>query len=87
MQKLLFSTLCFYVRYAVAYRDLEEILEEKGVKVDNVTINREVVRYSSSLARLLIIVKRPTETSWHMDVHGFFDSAVDIFSVQLNHYF
>ena len=30
----------FYVRYAVSYRDLEEILEERGVRVDHATLNR-----------------------------------------------
>ena len=30
----------FYVRYAVSYRDLEEILAERGVTVDHATLNR-----------------------------------------------
>ncbi len=30
----------FYVRYAVSYRDLEEIMAERGVKVDHATLNR-----------------------------------------------
>lgn len=36
----------FYVRYAVSYRDLEEIMEERGVVVDHATLNRWVVKYS-----------------------------------------
>ncbi len=40
----------FYVRYAVSYRDLEEIMEEKCVKVDHSILNRWVIQYSSSLA-------------------------------------
>ena len=32
----------FYVRYAVSYRDLEEILAERGVAVDHATLNRWV---------------------------------------------
>jgi|GEM_PF-1559362 len=40
----------FYVRYGVSYRDLEEILEERGVNVDHATLNRRVVRYSTALA-------------------------------------
>ena len=39
----------FYVRYGVSYRDLEEIMEERGVKVDHSTLNRWVIQYSSSL--------------------------------------
>jgi putative transposase len=30
----------FYVRYAVSYRDLEEIMEERGVDLDHATLNR-----------------------------------------------
>ena len=30
----------FYVRYGASYRDLEEILEERGVNVDHATLNR-----------------------------------------------
>ncbi len=28
----------FYVRYGVSYRDLEEIMAERGVKVDHATL-------------------------------------------------
>ena len=34
----------FYVRYGVSYRDLEAIMEERGVKVDHSTLNRWVNR-------------------------------------------
>ena len=36
----------FYLRYAVSYRDLEEIMEERGVTVDHATLNRWVIKYS-----------------------------------------
>lgn len=36
----------FYVRYSVSYRDLEEIMVERGVNVDHATLNRWVVRYA-----------------------------------------
>ena len=29
----------FYVRYGVSYRDLEAIMEERGVNVDHSTLN------------------------------------------------
>ncbi|MCM2442249.1 IS6 family transposase [Agrobacterium vitis] len=41
----------FYVRYAVSYRDLEEIMAERGVKVDHATLNRWFVKYSPLIAR------------------------------------
>jgi putative transposase len=40
----------FYVRYAVSYRDLEEILADRGVAVDHATLNRWVVKYSPLIA-------------------------------------
>ena len=40
----------FYVRYGVSYRDLEEIMEERDVKVDHATLNRWVIDYSSLIA-------------------------------------
>ncbi len=30
----------FYVRYPVSYRDLQEIMAERGVNVDHATLNR-----------------------------------------------
>ena len=57
----------FYVRYAVSYRDLEEILAERGVKVDHVTLNRWVVKYSPLIASKAQARKRPTAVSWRMD--------------------
>ena len=40
----------FYVRYAVSYCDLEEIMEERGVEVDHATLSRWVVKYSAIIA-------------------------------------
>ena len=35
----------FYLRYPGSYRDLEEIMEERGVDVDHGTLNRWVVMW------------------------------------------
>jgi transposase-like protein len=40
----------FYVRYGVSYRDLEEIMVERGVNVDHATLNRWVIRYAPTIA-------------------------------------
>jgi putative transposase len=52
-------TVFFYVRYAVSYRDLEEILAERGVAVDHATLNRWVVKYSPLIAGNAQARKRP----------------------------
>ena len=36
----------FYVRYAVSYRDLEEIMAERGVEVDHTTLNGSVAKFT-----------------------------------------
>src|SRR5512136_1822333 len=54
----------FYVRYGVSYRDLEEIMEERGVKVDHATLNRWVIDYSPSIAAQAKKCKRAVVTSW-----------------------
>ena len=56
----------FYVRYAVSYRDLEEILAERGVAVDHATLNRWVVKYSPLISANAQAKKRPTAVSWRM---------------------
>ncbi len=40
----------FYLRYTFSYRDLEEIMAERGVSVDHATLNRWVVKYSPMIA-------------------------------------
>ena len=57
----------FYVRYGVSYRDVEEIFAERNVKVDHSTLNRWVIKYSSSLALAAKKNKRGVATSWRMD--------------------
>jgi len=56
----------FYLRYAVAYRDLEEIMAERGVEVDHATLNRWVVKFAPLIAARAQTRKRPTATSWRM---------------------
>ena len=57
----------FYVRYGVSYRDLEEIMEEHGVKVDHATLNRWVIDYSPLIAAEAKKRKRSVTSSWRMD--------------------
>ncbi|GFO76478.1 transposase, IS6 family [Bathymodiolus platifrons methanotrophic gill symbiont] len=56
-----------YVRYGISYRDLEEIMEERGVEVDHATLNRWVIRYSPAIAVKAKSQKRETNKSWRMD--------------------
>ena len=57
----------FYVRYGVSYRDLEEIMEERGAEVDHATLNRWVIKFSPMIAANVQARKRLTAVSWRMD--------------------
>lgn len=64
---VLLHAVFFYVRYAVSYRDLEEILAECGVQVDHATLNRWVVKFAPQIAAQAQATKRPIAKSWRMD--------------------
>ncbi len=53
--------VCYYLRYTVSYRNLEEIMAERGVRVDQALLNRWVVKYSPMLATRTHSKKRPTK--------------------------
>tara|TARA_R110002049_G_scaffold99767_3_gene242798 strand:- start:55 stop:741 length:687 start_codon:yes stop_codon:yes gene_type:complete len=57
----------FYVRYAVSYRDLEEIMAERGVDVDHATLSRWVVKFAPIIAVEAQRRKSSTSRSWRMD--------------------
>lgn len=40
----------WYLRYALSYRDVEELLVERGAEVDHVTVYRWVQRFTPLLA-------------------------------------
>ena len=66
-KSVILHAVFFYLRYDVSYRDLEEIMAERGVKVDHATLNRWVVKFAPLIAARAQARKRPTATSWRMD--------------------
>jgi putative transposase len=57
----------WYLAYPLSYRQLEELMQERGVSVDHSTINRWVVKYSPELEAAFHRRKRPVWLSWRMD--------------------
>ena len=66
-KNVILFAIFFYVRYGVSYRDLEEILAERGVNVDHATLNRWVTKYAGQVAAEARRRKRPVDRSWRMD--------------------
>jgi len=50
----------WYCRYALSYRDLEEMMAERGIEVDHATINRWVLKSAPELDKRLRPHLRPT---------------------------
>lgn len=57
----------WYLAYSLSYRDIEELLLERGLKIDHSTINRWVVEYSRQLSDSFKIKKKITNSNWCMD--------------------
>src|SRR6266705_1295011 len=57
----------WYLRYALSYRDLEEMMLERGLQVDHTTIYRWVQCYAPELERRCRPHLRPTTDSWRVD--------------------
>jgi hypothetical protein len=57
----------WYLRFSLSYRDVEELLAERGLWVDHVTVWRWVQRYTPELQRRLRRHLKPTSDSWRVD--------------------
>jgi putative transposase len=58
----------WYVAYPLSYRNIEELMAERNVKVDHATLNRWVVEYSPQLeSEFRKNYKNKTNSSWRMD--------------------
>jgi transposase, IS6 family len=57
----------WYLRYSLSYRDLEEMMAERGLSVDHVTIWRWVQRYAPILNQRLRREVRHPNRSWRVD--------------------
>lgn len=57
----------WYCRYCLSYRNLEEMMNERGLGVDHTTIYRWVQRYAVEIRRRLESFVRTPNSSWRVD--------------------
>ncbi len=57
----------WYLRYALSYRDVEELLRERGVTVDHTTVFRWVQRYAPELDKRCRLHLIETNDSYRVD--------------------
>ena len=58
----------WHLAYSLSYRDIEELVLERGLSVDHSTINRWVIRYAAELeVEFRKKHKRAVGGNWRMD--------------------
>jgi transposase-like protein len=57
----------WYLRFNLSYRDVEELLVERGVEVDHVTVYRWVQRFTPLLADAARFSRHSPGDRWHVD--------------------
>src|SRR5664280_2875664 len=61
---LILCAVRWYLRYSLSLRDVEELLEERGLNVDHTTVWRWVQYYGPELEQRLRRHLKPTNKSW-----------------------
>jgi transposase, IS6 family len=57
----------WYLRFGLSYRDVEELLAERGIDVDQVTVHRWVGRFAPLLADAARFGRHRVGERWHVD--------------------
>ncbi len=57
----------WYLRFNLSYRDIEELLVERGVEVDHVTVYRWVQRFTPLLADAARFARHAPGGRWYVD--------------------
>ena len=65
--QLILMAVGWYLRFSLSYRDVEDLLQERGMSADHVTVWRWVQRYAPELDRRLRSHLKPTNKSWRVD--------------------
>jgi transposase, IS6 family len=57
----------WYLRFGMSYRDVEELLAERGIDVDHVTVHRWVRRFTPLLVDAARFAGHRVGDRWHVD--------------------
>src|SRR5438477_12001570 len=56
-----------YLRFTLSYRDVEELLAERGLQVSYETVRRWVLKFGPGIARKLRRCRPRPSDRWHLD--------------------
>ncbi len=66
-KSVILQAVYFKLRFSLSYRDVEELMSIRGVKVDHATIQRWVFKFTPLIDRNFRKRMRTTGSSWRMD--------------------
>jgi putative transposase len=66
-KEIILQAVYFKLRFSLSYRDVEEILQIRGVQVDHATIQRWVFKFAPLLEQEFRKRKKPVGKRWRMD--------------------
>ena len=66
-QDMILQSVRWYLAYSLSYRDIEELMQERGFSVDHSTLNRWVLHYSPQLEAAFRLKKKRAGNRWRMD--------------------
>jgi putative transposase len=64
-----------YLRFTLSYRDVEDLLAERGLLVSNESIRRWVLKFGPIIAKNLRAIRPQAYTRWHILVQPRRDKA------------
>ncbi len=64
---IILQAVYFKLRFTLSYRDIEELMQIRGVKVDHSTIQRWVFKFTPTIEANMHKRKHQVSTSWRMD--------------------
>jgi putative transposase len=77
-QDIILQCVRWYVACSLSYRDLEELMHERGYIVDHSTIQRWVVHYAPRIENAFRKNKKRTGLRWRMDWSGIPETYIKI---------
>ena len=66
-KSIILQAVYFKLRFTLSYRDVEDLLQIRGVEVDHSTIQRWVFKFSPEVEKNMNKRKRQVGSSWRMD--------------------
>ena len=66
-KSIILQAVYFKLRFTLSYRDVEDLLQIRGVEVDHSTIQRWVFKFSPEIEKNMNKRKRQVGSSWRID--------------------